>query len=136
MDEKTCGRCRETKPLTAFQNDASRRDGKSPRCRACRAAYRRTPKGSAAKQRDNAVQRGRRADWWLAYRQDHPCVCCGETDVSALHLHHRVPATKVKAVSRMIYDMWAWDRIHGEIEKCVVLCHHCHPKVHHGSLSI
>jgi hypothetical protein len=33
---KTCGRCDEFKPFTAFQNDASRPDGKCSNCRECR----------------------------------------------------------------------------------------------------
>ncbi|WGH21139.1 hypothetical protein SEA_CASSIA_66 [Arthrobacter phage Cassia] len=38
---KTCDRCRETKPLSAFSKDSSRPDGLMRYCRACRsAAYR------------------------------------------------------------------------------------------------
>ncbi|QOP65195.1 HNH endonuclease [Arthrobacter phage Tuck] len=38
---KTCDRCRETKPLSAFSKDVSRPDGLMRYCRACRsAAYR------------------------------------------------------------------------------------------------
>lgn len=36
MDEKTCTKCGETKPLDEFSRDRSKKDGRSTRCRVCR----------------------------------------------------------------------------------------------------
>lgn len=36
---KTCGKCREAKPLNQFSVDKSRRDGLQPKCKACNRAY-------------------------------------------------------------------------------------------------
>ncbi len=60
--EKRCSSCRETKPLSAFNRDRSRKDGRQPYCRDCqhrlKAAYRAKRQ---AKQRHRSLLR------WLGY---------------------------------------------------------------------
>lgn len=46
MDEKTCTKCGETKPLDEFSRDKSRRDGRSFYCKSCVSAYRRAYRAS------------------------------------------------------------------------------------------
>ena len=67
--EKRCGRCRETKPLSAFRRNRSMRDGRHGYCRACDAArYREaripahgTPIGAASGAATAVVNRNRSA---------------------------------------------------------------------------
>lgn len=42
MNEKTCSKCRETKPLTEYHKNARNRDGLHSHCKKCQCAYVRT----------------------------------------------------------------------------------------------
>lgn len=63
--EKRCGRCRETKPLSAFRRNRSMRDGRHGYCRACDAARYREARIPA---------RTRNAD----RRRERRCYRCGQ----------------------------------------------------------
>lgn len=58
------------------------------------------------------------------------CDCCGYSkNPAALQFHHRDPATKVAAVTRMI-GKYVWETILEEIAKCDLLCANCHAEAH------
>lgn len=65
----------------------------------------------------------------LGYLADHPCVRCGY-DGPAKQFHHRDPARKDEAVSRMVQKNYGLARIRAEIDKCDVLCCVCHTEYH------
>ncbi len=39
MDYKTCGKCHETKPISEFHKDKTRKDGVNPFCAVCKTNY-------------------------------------------------------------------------------------------------
>lgn len=56
------------------------------------------------------------------------CENCGST--LDLEFHHRDPTLKRYKVSRLVQQGRSLKTIWKEMEKCAILCHHCH-RVHH-----
>jgi hypothetical protein len=59
--QKRCPKCNQFKPVAEFTRDSSRADGLDPYCRACRAAYRRSPAGQAVEARRKRTAKRKRA---------------------------------------------------------------------------
>ena len=79
-----------------------------------------------------AARRAKHREWLNQYKQQHPCVCCGESDISCLDFHHLDPTTKELKGDVAFYKNWAISHVEQEIAKCVVLCSNCHRKLHAG----
>lgn len=56
------------------------------------------------------------------------CEECGS--VWDLEFHHRDPALKRYKISRMVQQGRSLKTVWKEMEKCAMLCHHCH-RIHH-----
>ena len=67
----------------------------------------------------------------MMYLSQKGCHKCGERDPRKLEYDHRDPATKMRGISRLIVDGYAWSSsvLRREIRKCRVLCANCH-RVH------
>lgn len=65
------------------------------------------------------------------------CMMCGyKTDILAVYeFHHIDPNTKKdKSIDpAQIISSWAKDKVHEELEKCMLLCANCHRIIHWGS---
>ncbi len=59
------------------------------------------------------------------------CEVCGEDCIHCLAFHHRNPGTK--GVYRDIIRL-PRDKLVVELDKCDVLCHNCHAKIHYYML--
>lgn len=59
------------------------------------------------------------------YFSCHPCVDCGEADISMLDFDH-VRGKKSDEISRMMSIGCSWSTIEAEIAKCEVRCANCH----------
>ena len=80
-DKKTCTKCKETKELSCFPKDRSRKDGHTSQCKACRypkaAAYRETDKYKKSVKRYNENSKEYKKQWrqdnyaqWLKKRKE------------------------------------------------------------------
>lgn len=58
------------------------------------------------------------------------CMGCGETDTMILVFHHKKPEDKLLSVSAMVSSRYAKRQILDEMDKCVILCHNCHMRIH------
>jgi hypothetical protein len=59
------------------------------------------------------------------------CKECGEDILSKPWLydfHHIDPSTKSNEINSLIYSNW--EKLKNELDKCVLLCSHCHRKIH------
>ena len=63
----------------------------------------------------------------ISYLLEHPCVDCGETDITMLEFDHL--RDKAKNVSALMKGTSSWSRIEAEILKCVIRCANCHRRV-------
>ncbi len=64
------------------------------------------------------------------YKEEHPCIYCGEAHIGLLTFHHRNPEEKRLLISHVPRQEWSINTLKKEIEKCDVLCVECHRKVH------
>lgn len=129
---QVCSTCRIEKPLEEFPVRRDRASGRGTICLECGRAYRRL---HYARNREYYVRkagRRRRAQdalmlrTLIAYLQQHPCVDCGETDITVLQFDHVDPRLKYEDISRMLRRRVPWEKVLAEIEKCEVRCGNCH----------
>ena len=65
------------------------------------------------------------------------CSACGyNTNVSALHFHHKDYKTKEFKLDMRILSNRRWEAILAEANKCEILCANCHSEVHNPELSL
>lgn len=130
---RRCSRCRSLKPLAdfAFRDLAS--GARDYYCRPCRHAYRRA---HYERNRPDYIGRAmtemrmKREDGLLLlheYLRSHPCVDCGEADITVLEFDHVAPGAKTMDVGLMV-GRRSWPVIWAEIAKCEVRCANCHRK--------
>lgn len=143
-DSKRCLGCDESLPLDSFGDQRSKYTTKSgeikvtvckkSRCKPCTV---RDLKGYRANQTEkarltiNKRQRDSRnfnRTFTYEYLLRHPCVRCGESDPVVLDFHHVDRENKKECVSRM-YE-YTLKTLYKEIQKCEVLCCHCHMEHH------
>ena len=53
---------------------------------------------------------------------------CGNTNKSVLHFHHIDPSQKEFTIGKM--RNYSLEKYQKEIDKCIVLCAHCHTQFH------
>jgi len=129
---KTCGTCRQSKPLAEFNRKASRADGLQEVCRACnRESSRRYYAENRSKHVRVIVERTARRRieakaFLAAYLREHPCVDCGVADLRVLDFDHRPGSDKRKDVMRMVNEGFSIAVLTAEIAKCDVRCRNCH----------
>lgn len=132
-EEKTCPRCKLSKPLTEWYNNKARKNGLSTECKACCAERRKVwySKNSSKfhaylgdKRRNNKKK--------LIEYYGGKCADCGQSFPDCVYdFHHLDPSTKDKDFGKMV--TYSWARIEKEIiDKCVMLCSNCHRIRHHG----
>ncbi|NBW12487.1 MAG: hypothetical protein EBR82_31095 [Caulobacteraceae bacterium] len=68
--------------------------------------------------------------WYLKWRDELPCACCGFKAGVAMEFHHRDPREKKFQISRAVYIDMPLNEIRAELEKCDPLCANCHKIVH------
>lgn len=124
--DKTCTKCKVSKPLTAFNKDAPRKDGLSYWCKACSNANAKKFYGENQERLRLAARRRREEGVAVAnaYLREHPCVDCGESDIQVLQFDH---IERVRGRGHRVFD-YARDvtRMLEEINKCEVRCANCH----------
>ena len=67
--------------------------------------------------------------------KDKPCAICHQRfDPCCMDFHHINPAEKKYSVSE--FHRYGLKYLQAEIDKCAVLCAHCHRKLHAGLVSL
>jgi transcription elongation factor Elf1 len=75
-------------------------------------------------------------EWYTNYKETLSCLHCGEDESCCLAFHHRDPSKKDLEISKAVNNGWAILRLEKEIDKCDVVCHNCHSKIHAGLVSM
>ena len=127
---RLCRRCRERKPLEAFDRKSTAADGVNRRCRDCINERKRELRVNkdTYRTRDRAWRRNREQDRLRhvnEYLLNHPCVDCGEGDLLVLEFDHvrGIKRANVKTLARQTVSIKSID---AEIAKCEVRCANCH----------
>jgi hypothetical protein len=129
-----CGRCGVLKAWTEFPRKGRDSLRLQTWCKECFSQYR-----AERHQRNHAreMQRIRRNQRLriakhraliATHLSTHPCVDCGETDLSVLEFDH-VRGMKLGDISMMVGAGYPWAKIEAEIAKCEVRCANCHRRV-------
>lgn len=74
--------------------------------------------------------RNRNARWVADYKSEQGCLFCREDCPACLVCHHN--GDKEIGVAVLVARGAALKTVQQEVEKCVVLCHNCHNKLHVG----
>lgn len=124
-------------PMDMFHRYTRSKDGRQPMCKGCRKQYdaefwqkKRTEYQPRKRERRQDITRQ-----FKSYKEGLFCTVCGESARECLDFHH-IKGEKELSVADAISRGWSMQRIHQEIEKCVVLCANCHRKVHAGSIKL
>lgn len=123
---KTCSKCKQQKNIDEFNKNKSKRDGYSGVCRDCQKLYK---QAHYVNNKDKVYAAARKRQQELrdkvwAYKNDHKCVDCDNSDPRVLEFDHL--GDKEFNIAGMASDGYGWDRILKEIEKCEVVCANCH----------
>jgi hypothetical protein len=130
MTMKQCQRCKQEKPLNAFNNNKREKDGKQRACRECtkkehRKWYNENRETQLIK---NEELRIKKIEKYIEFKKQHKCVKCGDNRHYVLDWHHRDPSTKLATVSDLIGK--SNKRLYEEIAKCDPICRNCHAELH------
>ena len=135
-----CSACRRYKPAEEFAWRRVAQGQRDSYCRPCRAAYKQRHysrnkeryKANAVRYRDRVLEeRYRLLSDFLSV---HPCVDCGETDVSVLEFDH-LRDKEFNIATGIAFKSWA--DMEREMDKCEVVCANCHRRrsaTRHGYL--
>lgn len=127
--KKRCPRCGIAKDKCDFRKSNRRSDGLQSWCKSCHSEFEKTKYANSKKERDrirrnykNQVRRNK--ERIREYLKSNPCVDCGEKEILFLQFDHL--RDKKDAVTTMVRKGNSWEKILKEIEKCDVVCAHCH----------
>jgi transcription elongation factor Elf1 len=128
---KTCSRCKLEKPISEFNK--KRASGVQPYCRPCQGEYQRENYENVRVQTleniyENRHKRKMTIRLFLAeFYQNHPCVDCGETDITVLDFDHLLE--KNFGLNKAISNVMPIERIKEELKHGEVRCSNCHRKI-------
>ena len=63
------------------------------------------------------------------------CVVCKDNNFNNLVFHHRDPSTKIASIARLKSNRANYAVIIEEMDKCDIMCHNCHRKLHAEQLT-
>ncbi len=64
------------------------------------------------------------------------CIFCKYNKYEgALEFHHKIAKTKKFGIGQKGHSR-SWEKVHAELDKCVLVCSNCHKEVHAGIRSI
>lgn len=128
---KTCNRCNTEKPLSEFNK--KRASGVQPYCRPCQGEYQReyylTERPAVLENiYSNRKKRKKEIRLFLAeFYESHPCVDCGETDITVLDFDHLLE--KNFGINKALADAMPIEKIQAELQNGEVRCSNCHRKI-------
>ncbi len=129
MDKKYCKKCDETKDVSEFGKNRSRKDGLQLYCKNCQ---RKAVNQHYADNKQYYIDKARVRNDIISsenkkkvrdYLYENPCVDCGEGNFIVLEFDH-VRGKKSWNVSEMM--KFSWETILKEISKCEIRCANCH----------
>jgi len=121
---KTCGKCGQIKQFSEFYSyrDERNETGKGiylqRLCKTC------SMEVGAERATKNRIKK---RIFIMEYKSTHPCIDCGETDITCLQFDH-INDDKFKGVSQLVGSTYSIKILQKEVEKCVIRCGNCHMK--------
>ncbi len=137
MTTKQCSKCLGVKELSEFYKNKRGLHGCAAACKQCLTEVYKLHRAQNIDRYTNvrANYRKARKQQFDEYKQTLSCLLCPEDDPACLDFHHLDPNEKDMNVSSMAGSI-PWNKLMGEIQKCVVLCSNCHRKLHAGRVCL
>lgn len=128
METKICTKCKLEKPITEFNNNKYKSDGKQSECKECHKLlctnyYNRNKQHY----RDNSRRKRKKIYDYLNNIKSVGCYLCNEKDIACLDFHHL--RDKEYTIANLVKNE-NFNKIKEEVAKCIVLCSNCHRKLH------
>lgn len=130
---KRCPGCEQSLPESKFARNKAKKDGLACHCRICKkkiqerwyARHKERHKKDVRERRAALKKRNKKK--LFDFLCSNPCVDCGERRPFVLDFDHR--GDKKAAISNLL-DLYAWENVLPEIQKCDVRCSNCHRARH------
>ena len=129
---KRCSKCKKEKEVEDFNFKFKSIGQRQLQCRECtrlliKNHYNNNRQYYLIKsQKRNKLLRLEYHKYLLEYLLSHPCIDCGEKDVTVLEFDHKGKIPKIKAVSQLVRQQVSLVKIKEEVDKCEVRCANCH----------
>jgi hypothetical protein len=126
--EKQCSACKQIKPVTEFNNNSSKSDGKSSKCKNCNKDYLKQHYTDNPEYYKNKSRKYKSDLRELINRLKilRGCNSCGFNEHPAvLDFHHRDGTNKSFNIGSSLH-LVSRELLMEEIAKCDVLCANCH----------
>jgi len=135
MELIECTKCKKEKPIEGFNFKIKSLGIRQCQCKDCTRLY---IKNHYNKNKDyylnkakdrNIACKIKTLSYIKEYLNTHPCIDCGESDISVLEFdHNKNKGDKTREVSFLIKYRYSLNKIINEIKKCDVRCSNCHKK--------
>jgi hypothetical protein len=93
--------------------------------------YKDPDKQKAYKREWSEARRSARLGYVQELKRSLGCRYCPENEPVALDFHH-VSGVKEGHIANLVSGSFDIERLHRELEKCIVVCANCHRKLHAG----
>jgi hypothetical protein len=132
IDMKKCSKCKEIKKENEFSFKIKKNAVLQSQCKTCMRA---SIKSHYEKNKDyylkktavrNLKLRNEANEYLNKYLGCHPCVDCGESDITVLEFDHKDRKNKYKEISSLVRNRFTLDVIKNEVKKCEIRCANCH----------
>lgn len=132
METKKCCTCTETKNLSEFNKNKSKKDGYNNICRIC-SNIRSQKYYNENSEKHKLVIRARniklreinRIEYFKVLKNSK-CIDCNNSNPLVLDFDHKDGVDKLGAIGEMVHAGYSWKIIEEEIAKCDVRCANCH----------
>ena len=131
---KRCSKCKKKKSVNDFNFKLKDKGIRQKQCKEC---TRLLVKNHYIKNTQYYLSKARKRNQKLRqvinkyvyeYLLNHPCVICGESDITVLEFDHKGLIPKSATVSSLMRLRRPISEIRAEIEKCEVKCANCHKR--------
>jgi len=135
-DKKVCSKCKIEKSINEFRLRNKLKGWRHSECNLCHKSftkpyYQKYKKDYLAR---NKARRDTIYGYILAYKLEHPCEICGESEPVCLDFHHLRDKKFNISEATYLLSLRNIEELKNEIAKCQILCSNCHRKVHNNKL--
>ena len=128
MDVKTCYKCKQSKELTEFSKNSSKKDGVSSQCKMCHKQLRRNHylKNKEKILSQVSLLKVEHRNWMTSLKINQPCVDCGNKYPHYVMDFDHIDDNKEFSISWAVMNGLSKKRILEEMSKCELVCSNCH----------
>ena len=126
--KKQCATCKLWKPLNEYRPRNRKNDPDGKRCSFCDVCEEKRQRGIVRIRNESRNAFKKQAVNYLGGK----CMICGyDRCLACLHFHHKNPTQKDFSIGNK-RNLFSWETVKLELDKCLLLCANCHGELHWG----